>query len=103
VSAWRCWRTSKRQRRESIATLQEERATVLAVLVEQRAMVMAAIDEQRRLAMRDVDSLRVRVIADEIRVVDHAILRVAELIGVLVLLAGGAWLMTRRRLVAQGP
>jgi len=92
----------ERQRRESIATLQEERATVLAVLVEQRAMVLAAIDEQRRLAMRDVDSLRVRVIADEIRVVDHAILRVAELIGVLVLLAGAARLMTRRRLVPQG-
>jgi hypothetical protein len=87
----------ERQRRESIATLLEERATVLNALAAERAVVLAAIDGQRRLAMRDVDSLRVRVIADEVRVVDHAFLRLAELIGALVLLAGLGLLVTRRR------
>lgn len=90
----------ERQRRESIATLLEERATVLNALAAERATVLAAIDAQRRLAMLDVDSLRVRVIADEIRVVDHAMLRVAELIGALLLLVGLGLLMTRRRAAA---
>jgi hypothetical protein len=58
------------------------------------------VDEQRRLAMTDVDSLRVRLVADELRVVDHMVLRLAQLVGALVVVTGTGLLLTRRRAVA---
>jgi hypothetical protein len=93
-----------RQRRETIDTLLVERATVLADLANERAIMLAAVDEERRLAMRDVDSLRIRIVADEIHVVDHVIdhlmLRLAELLGGLVVLIGVFLLLLRRRAAA---
>jgi len=48
--------------------------------------------------MKEADSLRVRLVADEIRVVDHLMLRVAELLGALLVVVGiGLPLLLRRR------
>jgi hypothetical protein len=90
----------ERQRVATLATLAQERAIVLAALSNERAILLASVDEQRRLAMRDVDSLRVRATADAIHVVDHLMLRVAELLAVLVILAGVFLLLLRRRAIA---
>lgn len=94
-------------RRERIALLQDvdrQRlatiATMLQEVAAERTIALAAVDEQRRRAMQDVDSLRVRLVADEIRVVDHLVLRLAELAGALVVVAGGGLLLSRRRAVA---
>jgi hypothetical protein len=89
-----------RQRQETIAALAEERVMLFAEVAKERAILLDAVDEQRRLAMRDVDSLRVRLIADEVRVVDHLMLRVAELLGALVVVAGAGLLLMRRRAAA---
>lgn len=86
-----------RQRRESFAILAEERAILLRAVAEERAILLAAVDEQRRLAMRDVDSLRVRLIADEIRVVDHLVWRLAQLSAALMVLGLVGVLLLRRR------
>jgi hypothetical protein len=40
---------------------------------------------QRQRAVKDVDSMRVATIADSIRVVDHMLLRLAEWVGVLLI------------------
>jgi hypothetical protein len=86
-----------RQRRETLEVLAEERAILLRAVAEERAILLAAVDEQRRLAMRDVDSLRVRVLEDGTRVVDHLVWRLAQLMGALGVLGFlGLWLLGRR-------
>jgi hypothetical protein len=82
--------------RQRVATL----ATLLREVANERTVALAAVDEQRRLAMTDVDSLRVRLVADELRVVDHMVLRLAQLVGALVVVTGTGLLLTRRRAVA---
>jgi hypothetical protein len=82
--------------RQRVATL----ATLLRAVAKERTIALAAVDEQRRLAMTDVDSLRVRVVADELIVVDHMMLRLAQLVGALVVVTGTGLLLTRRRTVA---
>jgi hypothetical protein len=82
--------------RQRVATL----ATLLREVANERTVALATVDEQRRLAMTDVDSLRVRLVADELRVVDHMVLRLAQLVGALVVVTGTGLLLTRRRAVA---
>lgn len=90
-----------RQRRETLAelTLQVERQRVALVeaVASERAIVLNAVDDQRRRAVLDADSLRARLVADEIRVVDHLMLRMMELVaGLLVAGAIGVLLLRRR-------
>jgi hypothetical protein len=82
--------------RQRVATL----ATLLREVANERTVALAAVDEQRRLVMTDADSLRVRLIADELRVVDHMVLRLAQLVGALVVVSGAGLLLARRRAVA---
>jgi hypothetical protein len=82
--------------RQRVATIR----TLLAAVANERTIALSTVDEQRRRAMVDVDSLRVRLVADEIRVVDHLVLRLAELAGALVIVAGAGLLLTRRPTVA---
>jgi hypothetical protein len=63
----------------------------------ERAIVLSAVDDQRRRAVLDADSLRVRLIADEIRVVDHLMLRVMELVAGLFVAGTIGVLLLRRR------
>jgi len=84
-----------RQRRATLALLSGERAILLQAVAHERALVLAAVDEQRRLAVQGGDSLLARLVAEEIRVVDHLLLRVAALFGVLLLVLG-AWSLLRR-------
>jgi hypothetical protein len=85
-----------RQRRETLAALAAEREILLKAIADERERVLAAVDQQRRLALEAGDSLRVRIIADEIRVIDHLVWRLAELFGGLLLVLG-AWALVRRR------
>jgi hypothetical protein len=55
------------------------------------------MDAQRVLAMQNVDSLRLRATADAAKVVDHLMLRVAQLAGALVVLGALALFAVRRR------
>lgn len=67
-------------------------------MASERALILEAVDDQRRRVMRDADSLRVRLVADEVRVVDHLMLRAAELLGaLLVVVAVGLLLRGRSR------
>ena len=90
-----------RQRRETLADLEAEvarqRLALVASVAEERALVLAAVDEQRRRAVRDADSLRVRLVADELHIVDHVLLRLAVMIGALVVAGGIGLLLLRRR------
>ena len=85
-----------RQRRETLAALAEEREILLKAFGEERTRILAALDEQRGLAVEGADSIRARLIADGIRVVDHLVFRLAELIGGLLVVIG-AWTLIRRR------
>jgi len=89
-----------RQRRETLAALTVEvdrqRVALLEAVASERALVLSAVDEQRRRVMSDADSLRMRLVADEIRVVDHLMLRVAELTAALLLVGGIGLLLLRR-------
>jgi hypothetical protein len=87
----------ERQRVETLAALAQERAIVLQALASERALILQAADAQRRLLMQDVDSLRLRAEADAIRVVDHLMLRVAQLTGALLALGVVGLLILRRR------
>lgn len=86
-----------RQRLETLETLAKEREILLGAVASERALILDAVNEQRRRVMEEADSMRVRLVADEIRVVDHLMLRVAELLGVLLLGAAALLLLWRRR------
>lgn len=88
-----------RQRLETLTTVAQERAILLEAIASERATVLLAVSEERRQVMRDVDSLRTRVVADEIRVIDHLVLRLAELLGVFLLLGLLGFAVVRRRAV----
>jgi hypothetical protein len=90
-----------RQRRETLAALTSEfdrqRVALMAAVASERAIVMKELDLLRVQVMADADSLRVRLVEDEIRVVDHLMLRLAELVAVLLLVVGLGWRWLRRR------
>jgi hypothetical protein len=88
-----------RQRLETLATVAQERAILLQAVASERATVLLAVSEERRQVMRDVDSLRTRVVADEMRMIDHLVLRLAELLGVSLLLGLLGLAVVRRRAV----
>jgi len=75
-----------RQRRATLADLAQERAIVLEAMSNERVQILAGVGEQRRLMMLDADSMRARLTGDSVRLVDHIMLRLAEL-GVLGLVA----------------
>jgi len=74
-----------RQRLATLVALAQERSIVLQSVMSERAVILEDVDEERQRATRDVDSMRVRTIADSIRVVDHMLLRMAEWVGVLLI------------------
>jgi hypothetical protein len=75
-----------RQRLATLVALAQERSIVLQSVMSERAVILEDVDVERQRATRDVDSLRVRTIADSIRVVDHLLLRMAEWVGVLLII-----------------
>jgi hypothetical protein len=86
-----------RQRQATLAALAEEREILLRAARGERTIVLDAVDEQRRRTMQEVDSLRVRTVSDAYGLVDHVLVRVALLLGGLVLAgAVGLWLSRRR-------
>lgn len=91
----------ERQRVETLAAVAEERAILLQALARERALILEAVDAQRRLFTQDANLLRQRSESNAIRVVDHLMLRVAQLIGVLLVLGALAVLVLRRRLWAS--
>jgi hypothetical protein len=87
-----------RQRRETLVDLAEERTILLGAVLSERTAILLAVTEQRLQVMKEADSLRVRLVADEIRVVDHLMWRITELLGaLLVVVAIGLPLLLRRR------
>jgi len=86
-----------RQRVETLVMVAQERAIVLQAIASERATVLLAISEERRQVMGGVDSLRTRVIADEMRAIDHLVLRLAEMIGGFLLLGVLGLAVVRRR------
>ena len=77
----------ERQRLETLTALAGERAILLQALADERALILDAVNTERILTMQGADSLRVRVAADAMRVVDHLMLRVAELAGALLVVS----------------
>jgi hypothetical protein len=86
----------ERQRLETLNALSRERAIVLQALADEFGRTLEAMNAQRVLAMQDVDSLRLRATADAVKVVDHVMLRVAQLAGALVVLGALALFAVRR-------
>lgn len=89
-----------RQRLETLAAVSRETDEMLAALTRERVAVLAAMDEQRRLVMQDADTMRTRVVSDSLRIVDHGMLRLAELLGGLVVAGSIGMFLSRRRPVA---
>jgi hypothetical protein len=87
-----------RQRLATLVVLAQERSLVLQTVMSERAVILEDVDVQRRLAVKDVDSLRVRTVTDSIRVVDHMLFRLAEWVGLLLLIIVlyREWMMRRR-------
>jgi len=86
-----------RQRLATLADLATERGILLEAIANERAQILIAVDQQRRLLTQDADSMRVRLIADEIRVIDHVMLRFAELGGLAFVAIVLLVLLLRRR------
>jgi len=87
-----------RQRLATLVVLAKERTIVLQTIMGERAVILEDVDLQRQHAVKDVEWLRVRTIADSIRVVDHMLLRLAEWVGVLliIIVLYREWMLRRR-------
>ena len=87
-----------RQRLATMVVLAQERSIVLQTVASERAVILEDVDMQRQRAVKDVDSMRVATIADSIRVVDHMLFRLAQWVGVLliVIVLYREWMMRRR-------
>ena len=95
-----------KQRRETLAALtlefDRQRVALMEAVASERVIVLSTVDELRQQIMRDADSLRLRLVEDGIRVVDHLMLRLAELSAALLLLAVIGWRLLIRRASARG-
>lgn len=87
----------ERQRLETLETLAQERNILLQAIASERATILESVIQQRIEVMHSADSLRVKATADAMRVVDHLMLRIAELTGALLLLGATGMLFMRRR------
>jgi hypothetical protein len=90
-----------RQRRETLEAitleLDRQRVALMESVANERVILLDAVNEQRRLIMLDADSLRVLLVADEFRVVNHLMLLLAALLVTLLATGGIGWLLLRRR------
>lgn len=86
-----------RQRLEALAALAEERVIVQEGISNERKIVLDAMVRERMIVVQELEGLRARLVADEYKVMDHLVLRLAELLGaLLVVIAGGLFLLRRR-------